>query len=281
MKAKNLFEKDEMKEFEAEAKIGLLATKNNEGLPHITLITSIQAKTPEQLVFGQFTEGKSKNNLALNPNAFFLIMSMSLGLWRGKAKWTHLKKEGEDYEMFNNKPMFRYNTYFGFHTVHYMDLIETYGKEILPFISLIPSIVLTWLAKDSVKTNSKNRVLKPWAEELFNKLTSLKFISFIGEDGYPVIIPLFQCMAANNARLVFSPIAYSDELSIIKKGTPVAVLGLTLEMESVLIRGEFTGYDSYRFINLGVIDINWVYNSMPPVPGQIYPIEKLKPVTSF
>ncbi|MBF0227479.1 MAG: pyridoxamine 5'-phosphate oxidase family protein [Desulfobacterales bacterium] len=270
-----------MKEFEAEAKIGLLATVNNEGLPHITLITSIQAKSPEQLIFGQFTEGKSKDNLTSNPNAFFLIMSMSLGLWRGKAKWTHLKKEGEDYEMFNNKPMFRYNTYFGFHTVHYMDLIETYGKEILPFIRLAPSIFLTWLAKDKAKTDSKKRVLKPWAEELFNKIKALKFMSFVAKDGYPVIIPLFQCMAANNSRLVFSPFAYNKELSVIEIGNPVAVFGLTLEMESVLIRGEFSGYDKYGFINLGIIDIDWVYNSMPPVPGQIYPVERLQSVTNF
>ncbi len=35
-----------MKQFEPEAKVGLIATVNPEGLPHITLITALQAKTP-------------------------------------------------------------------------------------------------------------------------------------------------------------------------------------------------------------------------------------------
>jgi len=29
------------------------------------------------------------------------------------------------------------------------------------------------------------------------------------------------------------------------------------------------------------VDINWVYNSMPPKPGQIYPVQKLRAVVNF
>jgi hypothetical protein len=30
-----------------------------------------------------------------------------------------------------------------------------------------------------------------------------------------------------------------------------------------------------------MIDLEWVYNSMPPVPGQIYPPTELEPVVNF
>jgi hypothetical protein len=52
-------------------------------------------------------------------------------------------------------------------------------------------------------------------------------------------------------------------------------------MEDVLIRGTFKGYHWTRFLQLGMIDIEWVYNSMPPAHGQIYPEVALKPIREF
>ena len=41
-------------------KIGILGTVNPQGLPHLTMISSLKACSPTQLCFGQFTEGVSK-----------------------------------------------------------------------------------------------------------------------------------------------------------------------------------------------------------------------------
>jgi hypothetical protein len=276
------FDENDLKYFEPEAKVGLIATLNPEGLPHVTLITALQAKTSDKLIWGQFSEGQSKQNVQTNPKTGFLIMTLDRSLWRGKALWTSSATHGEDYEMFNNKPMFRYNAYFGIHTVHYMNLVETYGREALPLIRIGLGSILTRAAKSAVrKVNSARRILKPWAEGLFNRLNSIKFICYAGEDGYPVVIPLIQCQAADSSRLAFSPLAYKDELAALQPGCNVAVFGLTMEMEDVLVRGVFTGLEKHRGITLGCVDINWVYNSMPPKPGQIYPMPELRPVINF
>jgi hypothetical protein len=275
------FEQGDMKAFEPEAKVGLISTVSPEGTPHITLITSIQAKTPTRLIWGQFSEGFSKKHVKKNPNTGFLILTMDKRLWRGKAKWTHEEKQGEDYEMFNNKPMFRYNAYFGIHTVHYMDLVETYGKEDIPSASIVLSALITKLAKSGARTGLEAPILKPWAQGLFNKLNALKFISHLEEDGFPVIVPVIQCQASDSRRLVFSPLAYGKELFRIEKGKKVAVFGLTLEMEDILVRGTFLGFNRFRAAKLGCIDIEWVYNSMPPKQGQIYPFEAVRPVVNF
>jgi hypothetical protein len=209
-------------------------------------------------------------------------MTLDRSLWRGKARWTSRATHGEDYEMFNNKPMFRYNAYFGIHTVHYMDLVETYGREALPLLRIGLGSILTMVAKSAVqRAAGAGRILKPWAEGLFNRLNSIKFICYAGEDGYPVLIPLIQCQAADSTRIAFSPLAYKDELSALQPGCNVALFGLTMEMEDVLIRGVFTGLEKHRGITLGCVDINWVYNSMPPKPGQIYPVPELRPVIDF
>lgn len=282
MKTKaNRFDEKDLKEFEPEAKVGLIATVNPQGLPHVTLITALQAKTPDTLIWGQFSEGLSKQHVKSNPRTGFLIMTLSRSLWRGKARWTHELRKGEDYDMFNNKPMFRYNAYFGIHTVHYMDLVETHGRERLPLGKIILSSLFTRASKAVFRSGSFRRVLKPWAEGLFNRMDTLKFLSYVGGDGFPVIIPLIQCQAADSTRLAFSPIAYANELKRLGKGTSIAVFGLTMDMEDVLVRGVFGGFEKRRGTTLGTMDIDWVYNSMPPKHGQIYPVIELQPVVQF
>ncbi|MRR37157.1 hypothetical protein EG829_21365 [bacterium] len=95
----SFLEKD-LGEFEPEAKVGLIATVNPAGLPHITLITALQAKTTEELIWGQFSEGLSKQHVKTNPKTGFLIMTLDRSLWRGKALWSHQETHGEDYMMF-------------------------------------------------------------------------------------------------------------------------------------------------------------------------------------
>jgi len=275
------FEESDMKEFEPEIKIGLIGTVNPEGLPHLTLITAIQAKTPTELIWGQFSEGTSKKNVKSNPKTGFLIMILKKELWRGKAVWTHEEKEGVDYEMYNRKPMFRYNTYFGIHTVHYMNLVETSGREKLPMGAIIAGALKTKLAKGMVAGKRKDRILKVWAEGLFNRLDSLKFLTYVGGDGFPVIIPVIQCQAADSGRLAFSTSAYGEEIARIERGSQVAIFGMTLQMEDVLVRGRYNGIEKHLGVSLGTVDIEWVYNSMPPVQGQVYPATELRPVTEF
>jgi len=44
-----------------------LATVTPEGLPHVTMISSLMACSPTGLCFGQFTEGMSKKHILDNP----------------------------------------------------------------------------------------------------------------------------------------------------------------------------------------------------------------------
>lgn len=281
MTIKHFFTKDEMKTFEPAEKIGLMACVNPDGLIHLTLITSIMACRADQLTLGQFCMGMSKWYMQVNPQVGFLIMTLDRRLWRGKARWTNKKADGPEYEVYNNIPMFRYNAYFGINTVHYLDLVETCGEETLPMGRIVPAAMTTKLAKSAAASSSRERILKPFAESLFNRLDALKFIAYVGEDGFPVIIPAIQCQASDSRRLVFSTRPYYDELQAIDTGAKLAILGINLKMQSVLVRGAFQGFKRYRFITLGVLDIDWVYNSMPPGHGQIYPEAPLEAVTEF
>jgi hypothetical protein len=281
LKPRTYFTEQEMKSFEPAEKIGIVASINPQGQPHVSLITSIMAPEPNQITLGQFCQGLSKQYIQENNNIAFLIMTMDKRMWRGKAKWTHLKREGPEYERYNEIPMFRYNTYFGINTVHYLDLIETSECQSLPMPQIIVSAMLTKLAKSWAKTDMAERILTPFAEKLFNQIDALKFLAYIGPDDHPVIIPVIQCQAADSRTLAFSPMAFKEELKQIPPGTEVALFGLTMGMEDVLIRGTFHGLKRHRFVNLGTVDIEWVYNSMPPGHGQIYPQVPLRAIVDF
>jgi hypothetical protein len=268
-----------MSAFEESAKIGLVATVDPQGLPHVSLITSIQAKDPGQLMFGQFSEGLSKAHVKDNPRTAFLVMSGEKELWRGKARWIGEAKSGEDYEMYNRKPMFRYNSYFGIHTVHYLELVEFSGKQSLSAAGIAAGSLVTALARRLAATEQPETILKPWAENHLTRLGTLKFLSYIGEDGYPDIVPLVPCQAAGGGRLVFAPTVHRAALAAIPAGATLAVFALNLQMESVLIRGRFSGYRRYLGLKAGAIDIDWVYNSMPPMQGTIYPPQQALPRT--
>jgi hypothetical protein len=270
-----------MRAFEPAEKIGLVACVNPDGQPHVSLITSMMAARPDQLTLGQFCVGLSKQYIQERPDISFLIMTMDKRFWRGRARWTHLRREGPEYQRYNEIPMFRYNTYFGINTVHYLDLVEVAGPGMLPMPGIIRSAIMTRLAKGAAATGYSERILSPFAEGLFNRLDALKFMSYVTDEGVPVIIPVIQCQAADSRRLVLSVGAYRDELLEIPAGFTVAVFCLTMGMEDVLVRGTFRLGRRFRGIKAATVDIEWVYNSMPPCHGQIYPEVPLEPVIDF
>jgi hypothetical protein len=279
--AHTTFSPQDIQDTQPAMKIGLLATVTPEGLPHVTLLSSLMACAPQQLAFGQFTEGFSKGHILNNPKTGFLIMGLDKNLWRGKATFTHAVKEGAEYEYYNNVPMFRYNAYFGVHTVYYLDLLGHTGKAPLPMNRIIFAAVQTLLARSLNRKRGKTEVLNPWTQAFLNKLDNLKFISWVGVDGYPNIIPAIQTQCLDMQRLMFSTSVYTDELQAIPAGTDVAVFSMALTMEDVLLRGKYQGMRRVAGVKAGVVAVEWVYNPMPPTPGQVYPPVELQAVEEY
>lgn len=275
------FSAEDMINFEPTMKIGMLATITPEGLPHLTLISSLMASNSTELVWGQFTEGVSKSYIRQNPNAAFLIMSMQKEVWRGKARFTHSQKNGKDYDFYNNTPMFRYNAYFGIHTVYYMDLLHQSGKHPLPMGKIVSASIKTLAIKPFINKTKPKKVINPWTASLISKIGNLKFLSYIGVDDFPVIIPIFQAATNNSEEILFSTAAYREDLEAIPTGSPMALFGMTLDMEDVLLRGEYKGIQSFLGMKYGKLKIDWVYNAMPPLPQQIYPPLTPQKITIF
>jgi hypothetical protein len=223
----------------------------------------------------------SKKHILANPKTGFLIMSLDKNIWRGKASYTHSSKAGPEYDYYNNVPMFRYNAYFGVHTVHYLDLLGQTGKVPLPMNRIIFAAIQTMLARTLGRKPGKQPVLNGWTRAFLDKIDNLKFLCYVGADGYPLIIPAIQTQSLDAQHVLFSPSVYTDELAAIPSGAPLAVFSMALTMEDVLLRGTYLGIRRVGGLRAGLVQVDWVYNPMPPVPGQVYPPVELKPVVAF
>jgi hypothetical protein len=272
------FSPEDVESLSASMKIGILGTVTPEGLPHLTMISTLKASSPVQMAFGQFMEGRSKEHLRLNPKAGWLIMSLDKQVWCGKASFTHTAKQGAEFDFYNNTPLFRYNAYFGIHTVYYLDLVGQSGKAPLPMNKVVIASVQTMLARSLGGGEAKEKVLNSWTTSFINKLNTLKFIGYIGEDGYPVVFPCIQAQATDKEHIRFAASVYAEEIQGIPEGADIAVFGLSLDMEDVLMRGRYEGLRRVAGVRCGSMQVEWVYNPMPPVPGQIYPRLPLEPV---
>jgi len=275
------FSESDIKSFEPEMKVGLLATINEENLPHITLLSSLCASSPTELVFGQFSEGLSKVNIRKNPKAGFLILTLDRNTWSGKASYTHTEKSGKEFDIFNNMPMFRYNAYFGIHTVYYFDLTEQYGKEPLPMGVIVQAALKTMLAKVLSSKKGRADILNPWTRQLIDKISNLKFLAYITEDGYPTIIPVIQAQTSGTENVIFAASAFKEAIKAIPPNTSVAFFCMSFDMEDVLLRGTYHGIQRIGGVECGSIAVNWVYSPMPPKAEQIYPEIKMDAVTTF
>lgn len=275
------FSAADMELFHDDAKVGLLATVSPEGLPHLSLITTLQARAATRFTWGQFTEGRSKDHVRAEPRVGWLIMTPDRKLWRGRARWTGAETSGEEYEAYNRKPMFRYNSYFGIHTVHHMDLVSGGPREALPLAGIAAGTALVAAARRLLRGTEGDPALRPWARDLLCRVNTFKFLSWVDAEGYPTLVPLVPCAAVGSRRLVFAPTVFHGELGSLTEGADVAVFCMNMDAQSVLMRGRFEGYGRRVGARTGTLALDWVYNSMPPQPGQIYPAVPLEPVRSF
>ncbi len=277
------FEREDLKFFEPDGKVGLLATLDPEGLPHVTLLTAMQAKDERHLVFGQFCEGRGKRFAEDRKKTGFLLMTLDRRLWRGTALWTGKAQSGPEHEILNRKPMWRYNSYFGIHTVHYLDLVSVTPGEDLPMAAVIRGVVSASIARRFGRNRAPGTELgggadpgrgtelgvgplNPWTRAFISRTGNLKFAAYVGGDGFPRIVPQFAASCLDDRRVLLPGAEYPEDLARIPRGAAVALFTLSLDMEDVLVRGR---WEPGR--RGGVILVDWVYNSMPPVAEQIYP----------
>ena len=257
---------------DCDSKIGVLATKDESGYPHLSFISSIQALNDQSLTFGQFSAGLSKRFLLDEPRVGFLVLSADKRYLRGNATYTHSANTGKEFDLYNNKPLFRYNSYMGFYRIFYLNLERISALRHLPMGAIILGAILSRVKALFLKKSEKN-ALPLAGQELFSQLDSLKFLCYYNASGEAVVLPVVQATSAGADRITLVGVPFGRELKQIPDGAKVSILCLNLQMESVLVKGIYRD---------GMLEIERVYHSMPPKMEYVYPrSETISPVKNF
>jgi len=261
-----------VKMMDCDSKVGVLATKDESGYPHLSFISSVQALNEQSLTFGQFSAGLSKRFILDQPRVGFLVLSADKRYLSGNATYTHNANTGREFDLYNNKPLFRYNSYMGFYRIFYLNLERISALKPLPMGAIVFGAILSRVKALFCKKNERN-ALPLVGQQLFSQLDSLKFLCYYDASGEAVLLPVVQATSAGSDRIALCGVPFGRELKKIPDGAKASILCLNLKMESVLVKGMY--HD-------GLLEIERVYNSMPPKMEYVYPREKtVAPVINF
>jgi len=263
----------------------LVSTIDERGWPHVTLISSNRAISKGKIVWGAFTEGLSKKYVKQRPKQgiFYMTAAMPFKFLQAKVDFTHTTKEGPDLDHFNQTQLMRYFTYVRTHTAYYNDIVAATPVRNLSLFGIVKGIIKDIIGKGGAKTKFVEKRLNVIGHKLFSAPIAVRVISYIDpNDGYPTMIPTIQLQAADRNRLVFPPSVLKEDLYRIPANSKVAVFGMNFDFYNQVVKGTFTGFRKFRGIKFGVIEIEEIYNSTPPVPRVIYPkVESIPKVTDF
>ena len=261
-----------IKMMDCDSKVGVLATMDEFGYPHLSFISSIQALNEQALTFGQFSAGLSKRLILDHPRVGFLVLSADKRYLSGNATYTHNANTGKEFDLYNNKPLFRYNSYMGFYRIFYLNLERISAIKPLPMGAIVVGAILSRIKALFVRKNEKD-ALPFVGQTLFSQLDSLKFLCYYDASGEAVLLPVVQATSAGSDRIALCGVPFGRALRQIPDGAKVSILCLNLKMESVLVKGQYSG---------GVLEIERVYNSMPPKMEYVYPrSQTITPVRNF
>ncbi len=267
-----------------EVMVKLISTIDPRNWPHITLISSNRAISEDLIVWGEFFKGLSKEYVQKNPKQglFYMTAETPFKFIQVKANFSHTKIEGEDMENFNKSDLMRYFTYVTIYKVYYNNIVAATPLRELPFGGISKKISKEIIK--SAKTELDEKKLNIIGYKLFTNPIGIRALSYIDpSDGYPIIIPHLQLQAVDHNRLYFPLTALKEDFLEIPVNSKVAVFAANFDMASQVVKGTFTGFHEVGEIEYGLIDIDEIYNSSPPITGVIYPPgHKIRPkVTKF
>ena len=222
------YTEQELKYFDNPYKIAVIATTDDDGDLHMFNASTLMNKGDDEMMFGEFIRGVSKKYIHERPKCGFLIMSADRHFWTGSMTFTHSVLEGEDYVYMNQYQLFRFNTYFGVCEVHYADLHDISKMRALNMPGVISNAVKVMAMKPFFAGDKSKQVMRPWTQEFMNGLITLEYLAFMGEDGFPKIVPIIQGQSASSSRIFFTKAPYSDMFEGLKDGVRCAIYGFSL-----------------------------------------------------
>lgn len=255
--------------YEQEEVAKFLATTSADGEPNVALIVSQIPVEPDRLVFGEFMMVKTKKNLDENPRVASLAVTEKLEMAGLKAEVVDWVQTGPYIDRINNIAFFRYNAYAGIHNVAVVavrKILELPSR--VSYFTYARDFVLMRAAAGKGGGGGRGVEIPGPVKEKLNGLTVVKVLAFQGDDGFPGIVPVFATRSAVKGEVRFKLTDYNRALESLDVPLRVAINVLTMDLLTYQLKGELLRFEDSWGIRTGVVRVDEVYSSIPPLVGE-------------
>lgn len=247
-----------------------LATASAEGIPNVVLIVSQTPVDPGKIAFGEFMMVKTQANLAANPRVASIALTPKLEMAGFKADLEGWVQSGPYVERINSIEFFRYNAYGGIHNVAVANVRELLQfPEEVSFLKVGGEFAAMRTIGRVGRGGRVAGVVTPAPiRAKFDSIMSIKVVSWVGEDGYPDVVPVFGVRFRTPGELRFKVSGYNERVRGLAAGAKVALNVLTLDLLTYQLKGTLERFEKHIGLEVGVVKIEEAYSCMPPLVAE-------------
>jgi len=249
-----------------------LATCSSDGIPNIVPCTSLTSAgdVENRLIFGNFLMRESVDNLNQNPKVGVMVITPDLEGWILQGDFVEWQQTGPYADYLNNSDLLRYNAYTGIRNAGVIQIRRVIRHFQISKQRVLADYLLARACSPSKKKGSSSEavVLPPVVRKNFSLLMAVRILSFLGNDGYPLVIPALSLQPSGESTFVCAPGMFGDILELLDSGSPVAASLLTFDAVSFQVKGRWL--ESRKFLGspVGFMSVTSVYAGGPPIPGR-------------
>ncbi len=252
--------------FAEEMAAKFLATVDPEGKPNVALIVTLQPPPDgrkDRLIFGEFLMWKSKENLEGNPRVGAAVVTQKLRMATLTGDFVGFEKTGPYKEALDASSLMRYNAYSGMRSAGVIDIREASPARSAFMLAVPFDFIKARMHRAGL--DGGGVAVPAMVKEKFTRLTSVKALAVMGDDGYPRIHPVMAAAASGDSAFVLQVTKYNRELAQVRVPCPAALCVLTFDVKSYKVKGELYPLSSSALL----FKVKEVYNAMPPLAGDL------------
>jgi len=239
-----------------------LATRNTESMPNVVPVISILPADdqPDTLFFGNFLLRKTIKNLEEDRRVGILVITQQLQGWILKGDFVEFQRTGPYVDRQMSSSLLRYNAYTGIRNAGIIHVRSVEQAFHISKLQVLKDYLLARLAALTGPASADGGVAMPLpVRHEFAKMAAVKVLTWVGKDGYPVVVPALSLQPARAENLICWKGTRFPEP---EEGGRVASNILTLEAISYQVKGRWAGAHG-----TGSVRIQEVYAGGPPLPG--------------
>lgn len=238
-----------------------LATRSATGVPNVVPCISLQPADdqPDTVFFGNFLLRKSIKNLNEDSRVGILVITPELRGWILKCDFVEFQRTGTYVDQVMSGSLLRYNAYTGIRDAGILRIRSIDSPFAISKMQVMMDYVRARFAGIKPRHTSDGVTMPRQVQNEFAKMIAVKVLAWIGDEGYPMVVPALSMQPAGAENLVCR---IPSTLPHPPTDAQVATNILTFEAISYQAKGkwELRG-------DTGKIRVQEVYAGGPPLPG--------------